>query len=1653
MTEAGTSMRATEVPGLVVLKSPSEGGSKTIFDDFLDKIYRHIIIGWPQGKDIGHVLRKKEDPIIPEPVDLTVEEKKFEWKVTVQTENIKKWMQKTDILAENKNALFSLLMGNMSTLTRGKVRSKEDFQASEDAGDPIWLLGILEDIMVNFDMIQKPSWALDDQILRIGQLKQGATPNDTFIQTVTKELNILAKRGTMYLWGKTETEKLSTLVAAENEKHIDTSPDKKGMDTVALANVRNRLRKAIQEELEVTVILKRADAGRYGQLRAKLKNDYLLGNDQYPKTKTAVLTLLNNYESDGPVSSSQGSGGSTFFQAPEVGIGTRTHCKGTNNSFYPNITCRTCGLKGHFQAECPLDATADTPTNRVPRTDQPRRNNNTSGGTGQEVSSPSTGISLNQHYDTDSNLNPDWILLDSESTHNIFHNKKYLENVGPTTDGECLRLISSGGTLDTHQKGDFGSISVWHNERCPANILSLALITEQFRVTLDSETENAFFVHISDEHVMKFTLFAPGLYAFDASKVDVIKLRQAFSFLNTVSSNKQNFKQREIKKADDAIVLNRNVNHPAEDKFVRVVKDNLIRNCPLTVGDVRRSHKIYGPPLPPIKGRTRYQAAPRVRDTEIIQLPKDLYEDLKNVTLCADFFFVNGVTVFHTISRRIDYRTVSFPISRSKFSIVNQLNDVFRLYHARGFRIVELHADNEFTKVGNEILPVRLKDCGTDQHVPEIERSVQTQKHETRSVTHAMPYHCIPRVMVREMVDQGNEFLNAFGTKDSVAAGLTPRNIIDNLPHIDFNDLKYEFGQYVQLHISERITNTMRSRTIPALVLGPRKIQGRYNFMSLETGAKIDGRVVSVLPPTDEVIARVELLGKNQKQPYRASKMLKYEWRPGQAIADDDAIAAMDDANVAEGIIPEPVLPDMPDAGPNPFVVNLGNANVDEAIAPPGAEVTHEVIQEEVEQPQIQVVIDENQGAQAEIGRETILVEDVLEDSDEEEETESETREQERERRAEYFNTTTGDNLGRGKRERKQTSFSFLQTEFHDLPQEGKDMFFRQAWDEYHVSGNTDLLERFSTSFVFAQMTARQGIKKYGKEAELKLLAEFKQLMDYRTFHGRKAEDLSYEQKKKAAHMINMIEEKINRGHTPENPVLKGRSVYNGKVQKGLYTKEETASPTVSQDALLISAIVDAAQGRDVATTDIQGAYLNARMKDEVIMKITGPEVDLFCKIDPTLEAFVTYENGKKVLYVQLDKALYGCVQSALLWYELYSETLKDMGFILNPYDLCVANAEIDGKQCTICWYVDDNKISHIDPKVVDKVIEKIESKFGTMSKTRGSNHEFLGMDMRFRKGKVTIGMKKHILKAIADFEDDIIRSAASPAKSKLFETRDSKKLSEKKADNFHSVVASLLFISRRCRLDIQTAVGFLCTRVCNPDEDDWIKLKRVLQYLRGTLDLKLTLGADNLEMMKSWVDVSYGVHDDCKSHTGGCASFGWGVFLTKCQKQKLNTKSSTEGEIVGVSDYMPNMIWGRMFLEAQGFFLIENILYQDNQSAIKIEENGKRSSGQKTKHMDNRYFWIKDRLETEGIKVKYCPTEKMLADFFTKPLQGNLFRKFRDVVLGYNHISSLDDTEEESSSQERVGSSILKGNYVRSDDGPSAVSWSDVVKRGTDKV
>jgi hypothetical protein len=173
------------------------------------------------------------------------------------------------------------------------------------------------------------------------------------------------------------------------------------------------------------------------------------------------------------------------------------------------------------------------------------------------------------------------------------------------------------------------------------------------------------------------------------------------------------------------------------------------------------------------------------------------------------------------------------------------------------------------------------------------------------------------------------------------------------------------------------------------------------------------------------------------------------------------------------------------------------------------------------------------------------------------------------------------------------------------------------------------------------------------------------------------------------------------------------------------------------------------------------------------------------------------------------------------------------------------------------------------------------------------------------------------------------------------------------------------------------------------------------MKYLRGTRTLPLILSANGSGILKWWVDASFAVHPNMRGHSGGGLSLGRGFPIVSSTKQKLNTRSSTETEIVGADDFMPAICWTRYFMEAQGYQVQDNVLFQDNKSAILLEKNGKASSSKRTKHINIRYFFITDRVNKGDVSLVWCPTGDMIGDFMTKPLQGALFRKFRDQIMG----------------------------------------------------
>ena len=223
----------------------------------------------------------------------------------------------------------------------------------------------------------------------------------------------------------------------------------------------------------------------------------------------------------------------------------------------------------------------------------------------------------------------------------------------------------------------------------------------------------------------------------------------------------------------------------------------------------------------------------------------------------------------------------------------------------------------------------------------------------------------------------------------------------------------------------------------------------------------------------------------------------------------------------------------------------------------------------------------------------------------------------------------------------------------------------------------------------------------------------------------------------------------------------------------------------------------------------------------------------------------------------------------------------------------------------------------------------------------------------------------------------EVTGKAATPAGTDLFTVDPaSLRLEEQDRERFHSIVAKVLYLAKRVRPDLLTTCTFLAGRVQFATEQDNRKLDRMMKYINSTTELGITFDMSEDMSISAFIDASYGVHADGKSHSGAVITLGkHGPVHAKSNKQKLVTKSSTEAELVSLSDNISQVIWTRDFLMSQGYNMKAATVYQDNMSTMALAEKG-RSTAEKTRHINIRYFFVKDRVEAGEIEIKYCPTE-----------------------------------------------------------------------------
>jgi Reverse transcriptase (RNA-dependent DNA polymerase) len=1112
-----------------------------------------------------------------------------------------------------------------------------------------------------------------------------------------------------------------------------------------------------------------------------------------------------------------------------------------------------------------------------------------------------------------------------------------------------------------------------------------------------------------------------------------------------------------------------------------------LANCPVTEHDVRVADDIYGPNLGSLKGKTVHRPSPHVH-AGVDPVPPDILGRHRGVTLAIDIMFVNKIPFLVTLSRNLKFLTVEDLPNRQEGTVRDKLKAVTRLYHHRGFHIDTILADPEFEML-RPYFPM-LNICGADEHVPDIERAIRTIKDRVRSAHSRLPFRYLPKMVVVRLVSNAVLWINALPNPNGVSEIHSPRFLLVGRDLTYDKHVRLPFGSYVQTH--EEHTNDMRHRTLGAICLGPTgNAQGGHYFFSLTSGSRIIRHRWTSLPMPDDAIQRVNQIGRQQGMPSTVTFSDRFgnelldtlqdvdPHLDPYASSDDSSYSSAntsdDDDTIDNDFYTDDDDPNNDDdrADPPPYDPNGNNHDLfpDADASDDASSSTSDDSSDD--NPGASYVTSENTGVNdlPPSYQDGVLDDDlppsyqdgVLDDSSETTFEPSSSSGVPSPAESPAMATPPaspgvatppastgvatppastgvhtdddnddGDESTQSSPRRDTISDQFQRAEdrgrraAHEPPNPERPIKRTRHNDSHQYI--TAILLLFDPvkhgplfSLVSEQMTAQQGVKRFGEAGEAAIAKELEQVLTRKVLHGVHANQLTSAQRQAALRYLMFLKEK-------RCGTIKGRGCADGRKQRLYKTKEETSSPTVKNEALFLSCLIDAVERRHVLVCDIPGAFMQADIDELVHVKLDGAILAVLLRIDATFKQFVTYERGKPVLYTELDKALYGTLQAALLFWEKLSSHLVDkMGFTINPYDTCVVNKVINEAQCTIAWYVDDLKISHRDESVVEDVFGSLESEFGReapLTVTRGKIHNYLGMRIDYSEaGKVQFTMPHMTDEIIKQLPPEYVTGpSVTPAANHLFTVNpNSKPLSTERADLFHRMTAQLLYLCKRARPDLQTAVSFLTTRVQKPDDDDFKKLARCVRYLKRTSHYPLTLEANSMTAIKWWVDASYAVHPDMRSHTGGTMSLGKGSVYSSSIRQKMNTRSSTEAELVGVNDMMSMVLWTRNFLESQGYEVADNILYQDNESAILLEKNGQKSSTKRTRHIEIRYFFVTDNVKRGRLRIEYCPTGDMIADFFTKPLQGSAFRKMVKTIM--NISDDIIDTP----SQECVGEACLE--------------------------
>jgi hypothetical protein len=446
----------------------------------------------------------------------------------------------------------------------------------------------------------------------------------------------------------------------------------------------------------------------------------------------------------------------------------------------------------------------------------------------------------------------------------------------------------------------------------------------------------------------------------------------------------------------------------------------------------------------------------------------------------------------------------------------------------------------------------------------------------------------------------------------------------------------------------------------------------------------------------------------------------------------------------------------------------------------------------------------------------------------------------------------------------------------------------------------------------------------------------------------------------------------------------KARIVAQGFSQKPHLDYTETFAPVTKFASLRTILAIAAIEDLELHHMDVSSAFLNGDLQEDIYM------------VQP--EGFV--EPGKEHMVCHLKKSLYGLKQSPRQWYQKLHETFLDLGFKRCPSDNSIWVWAKDKVKVIIPVYVDDLTLACNNLDALTELKSKLQSKFEM--RDLGELKYILGLEVHRNRPscKIWLSQHKHTLDILHRFHHEHSRPVSTPLDPSISLSKVESMSQEEKeymsGVPYLSAVGSLMYLAIGTRPDIAYAVGLLSRFNSCPAKVHWKAIQRVFQYLKGTSDFCLEFGPSTVGgvTLSVFSDSDYAGDTEKARSTSGYASFiGASCVNWSSRRQDVVAKSTTEAELIAANSGASDGTWLTHLLEELGFPQASPFpLQMDNQSSIKVAKNPEHHG--KMKHLDTKYYWIRDQVDLGKLRVEWVPSRSNCADILTKALSKDLHQE-----------------------------------------------------------